>query len=48
MKREIWLPSLIMAESVGAAIFYVLFAGDWNKALYWVAAAAITWSVTHG
>jgi hypothetical protein len=38
------LPALIMIESLVAGIVYACF-GEWNKTLYWIAAALLNFSV---
>lgn len=38
-------PSILIGMDIGAAIIYAI-AGDWKKAIYWVAAATLTATVT--
>ena len=46
MQLPTWLlPSVMLALSIAAAAAYAL-AGDWRRAVYWSAAAAITAVVT--
>lgn len=45
MKAAYVMPGTMMVLSVGAAIVY-LSQGDWRRAGYWLAAAAITFFVT--
>lgn len=39
------LPVCIFILSAGAGVSYT-FAGDWRRAMYWYAAAALTFAVT--
>lgn len=44
--KLVWImPGVMMALSVGSAIVY-LSQGDWRRAGYWLAGAAITFFVT--
>jgi hypothetical protein len=45
MRREQILPTILSIIDVLAAIGYVP-TGDWRKIVYWLAAAALTYSVT--
>ena len=45
MKACQLFPSIMIALSIGAAAVY-LPTGDWRRVLYWIAAAALTYSVT--
>lgn len=45
ISRAQYLPTAIMILGLGAAIVYT-YTGDWRRALYWYAAAALTFSVT--
>ena len=46
MNKSVYiLPCLLMAIDIGSAIVY-LCNGDWKKAIYWVAAAVLSATVT--
>ena len=40
------LPSIIVAESFGAAIIYAI-GGKWGSAIYWISAGWLTLAVTY-
>ena len=43
---EKWFPYAMIALSVGAGLVYALAAKDVKRAVYFFAAAVLTWSVT--
>ena len=45
MRAHQMLPTVMIVLSVGAALLYAP-TGDWRRVLYWLAAAALTYSVT--
>ena len=45
MQPQNLLPSAMIVLSLGSSVGYVL-ADDWRRAVYWLAAAVITASVT--
>lgn len=45
MKTQYIFPLVLIALDVGASAMY-LCAGDWKKAIYWIAAAVLNWAVT--
>lgn len=45
MKTQYIFPLVLIALDVGASVMY-LCAGDWKKAIYWIAAAVLNWAVT--
>jgi hypothetical protein len=38
MTKKLALPSILFAINIGSAIVYAM-AGDWKKAVYWIASA---------
>ena len=47
MTLPTWLfPAVMIALSLASSLVWAL-AGDWRRALYWVAAAVLTFSVTY-
>lgn len=46
MKPTIIFPTVLIALDVGAAVVYSV-CGDWKKAVYWLAAATLTATVTY-
>ena len=40
-----WLPSLLIVINMLTAVVY-LHDGDWRKVVYWLSAAALTFTVT--
>lgn len=45
LRRDQYFPTVIMALNVGAAVMSFQ-SGDYKRAIYWLAAAVLTWSVT--
>lgn len=41
-----FIPTMMMVLSVGASLVYGVH-GEWKRALYWGAAAVLTWAVTY-
>ena len=39
------IPVMTIILDIGAALIYACY-GDWKRAIYWTAAAVLTWAVT--